>query len=307
LLAVTSNTIASWLDISGHFQMQYTQYWRITHSPFIFGSRSKLYEGGSVEEAIARIRFVVKNEGACGLLVGPSLVGKTVLLKSLTNQLSWSSAGQSKNVYLSLLGLDIDGMISALTERLSVSETLLQNTIHLSRERRWSLLEDALRGVAATSRSVVLFLDDAHAGTNEIFSIIRRVTNSLVPVTCIMAVSDEQVIDMPRTVVERCQLRISLPAWDLGQTADYFEHCMDRCKGRDSIFEARSITRIQELAVGLPYRINYLADLCLVAGALRRLDRVTADLVDEVASELAIHVDQNEFELASFDPSEPIA
>ncbi len=270
--------------------MHYTQYWRITHSPFIYTNRSRLYQGGTVEEAVARIRFIVKNHGAFGLLVGPSLVGKSVLLKNLADQLNWRSSSYAPRVvYLSLLGLDIDGMISSMADQLSVSEVNLQNSLSLSRERRWTLLEDALRGVAATNRHVVFLIDDTHHGVNDVYSIIRRISNSTVPVTCIFSTCAEYMMDFPRSLMERCQLRINLPAWDLGQTAEYFEFCMDRCKGRDSIFDARAITRIQELSEGLPYRINYLADLCLVAGALKRVDRISMDVVEDVASELAIN------------------
>lgn len=285
--------------------MHYTQYWRITHSPFVISSRSRLYEGGTVEEAIARIRFVIKNQGAFGLLVGPSLVGKTALLRSLANQFSWSSTS-TRVVYLSLLGLDLDSMLGTLIEKLSSNETIFQNTTALTRERRWILLEDAIRGVAATRKHVALFVDDTQHGASEIYAVVRRITASLIPITCVLSVTEDRLLDLPHGLIDRCQLRINLPAWDLGQTADYFEFSMDRCKGRDSIFDAQSITRIYELAEGLPYRINYLADLSLVAGALRRLDRVSANLVDDVASELSMHIGQPDLEMASFDPSEPV-
>ncbi len=285
--------------------MHYTQYWRINQSPFATNSQSKLFEGGSVEEAIARIRFMVKNRSSFGLLIGPSLVGKTVLLRHLTSRIAtMNSDGPTKVVYLSLLGMDLDAMLAKLTERLSGEETKLQNFAIASREKRWVALEDSIRGNIAQNSRIVLLIDDLQNGSNEIFSILRRISGNLTQLTCVLSVSEDRLHDLPRSLIDRCQLRISLPPWDLGQTADYFEFCMDLCKGRDSIFDAQSITRIQEVSEGLPYRINYMADLCLVAGALRRTDRVTAELVDEVANELSLHSDVSDAELASFDPSD---
>ena len=286
--------------------MHYTQYWRIHQSPFISHPRSRLFTGGTVEEAIARVRFMVKNRSGLGLLVGPALVGKTFLLRHLSSRLQSANADRPTHVvYLSLQGLNTDSMLAKLIELFGRNECRYQNVNAMNRERRWTALEDTLRGVVAHSEQLVLLVDDLDNGSQEIFSILRRISGSMTQMTCVLGVQEDRLLDLPRALIDQCQLKISLPSWDLGQTADYFEYCMDLCKGRDSIFDAQAITRIQELACGLPYRINYFADLCLVAGALRRLDRISAEVVDQVGAELSV---QNEFdvEMASYDPSEPM-
>ncbi len=286
--------------------MHYTQYWQITHSPFLAANAKRLYRGGTIEEALARVRFLIKNQSSFGLLIGPSLVGKTLLLKHLAQHLTWNGTSNRPRVaYISLLDLDMDSMLSCLTEKLSLSETYLQNSLALSRERRWSLFEDAMRGVISTNKHIVLLVDDTHLGAEEIYMILRRMANASVPTTCICSITNDRIMDLPRGLIDRCQLRIHLQEWDLGQTADYFEYSLDQCKGRDSMFDAQSITRIHELSEGLPYRINYLSDLCLVAGALRRSNHISADIVEDVASELSMHGNHSDYEMASFDPSEP--
>ena len=287
--------------------MHYTQYWRLHHSPFVASARWKAYEGGTVGEALARAKFMVKNRAGCGLLVGPPLVGKSVLLKQLAAKLriAPASAGAPPRViYLSAAGLELDEMLAAVIEQLLPDESSMQAAWRVDRERRWRTLEDATRAVAAEGRGIALLIDDAQSGCDDVFAIIRRLQNRAANLTCLLSLPQERVLDLPRGLAERCQMRIGLPAWDLGQTADYFEFCMDQAKGRDSIFDALSINRIHELAEGLPFRINYLADLALVAGALRRSDRVSAELIEEVVEELAMRRGDDGCDLISFDPSE---
>lgn len=96
------------------------------------------------------------------------------------------------------------------------------------------------------------------------------------------------MLGLPRRILDCCELRIDLPPWDLGQTADYFEFALDRCEASQDLFTAQGITRCHELGDGLIRRIVQLADLALVAGAVRDLDRVDADLVDQVFDEFSI-------------------
>jgi hypothetical protein len=106
----------------------------------------------------------------------------------------------------------------------------------------------------------------------------------------VISVDDEAIVNLPRWLLEQCDLKIELPPWDLGQTADYFEFAIGREGGREDLFDAQSITRIQELSDGIPRRIVQIAGLALVAGAVRKCQRITADLVEQVCEEFTVSV-----------------
>ena len=112
-------------------------------------------------------------------------------------------------------------------------------------------------------------------------------------VTTLLCVSEETLVDLPRWVVEMNELRIDLPAWDLGQVADYFDFAISTAGGDPNIFDAQAMTRIQELADGIPRRIAQIADLALVSGAVRRSGQVNAEIVEEVCNEFTLSIGTN--------------
>jgi type II secretory pathway predicted ATPase ExeA len=89
-------------------------------------------------------------------------------------------------------------------------------------------------------------------------------------------------------MLQQSQLRIDLPAWGLGQTADYFSMMLESAGGRSAIFEAQAITRIHELANGLVKPMNQIADLSVVAAAARKFVRVPSELIDQICEEVGI-------------------
>jgi type II secretory pathway predicted ATPase ExeA len=104
---------------------------------------------------------------------------------------------------------------------------------------------------------------------------------------------EESLVDLPRWVIEQSDLRIDLPAWDLGLVAEYFEFAISAVGGSAEIFDAQSITRIQELAEGIPRRIAQIADLALVSGAVRRKDRIGVEIVEDVCNEFTLTIGSN--------------
>ncbi|MDZ4852193.1 MAG: AAA family ATPase [Pirellulaceae bacterium] len=270
--------------------MSYLQYWKLGYAPF--SSNSAFFTGGSVEEAIARVCFLVKSQRRMGVLVGPSSVGKTLLLKHLRKPIATAAAvNRPKIVYQSLLGLNPSEFFASLSR--TIGEGLTSNAhANGSEDHReksaWNQLKDALVAATAFSTQVVLLLDDISFAKEPMLGGIHQIMEASQTVTCVLGVCSESVDELPLNLRERCQLRVDLPAWDLGQTADYFDFVLSKAKGRPGIFEAQAITRIHELSDGLPQRLNRLAELALVAGASKRIPRITSELADQVFDEFSL-------------------
>ena len=56
------------------------------------------------------------------------------------------------------------------------------------------------------------------------------------------------------------------------------------------MFDGQSMTRIHELGDGIPRKISQIAELALVAGAVRKSESVTSELVDQVCNEFTFTV-----------------
>lgn len=254
--------------------MGYLQYWKLAHAPFASNS-ANFFASGTVEEAIARICFLISSRKRLGVLVGPSSVGKTCLLRNLPKNITPAVANhRSRVLYQSLLGLNLDELYSSLAR--STSEGMVRNDRNGNKNRSgqmasWLALRDSLAAETAFGTQIVLLLDDISAATEPVLLGIRRILETDTSTACILSVCSDTLSQLPECLLERCQLRVDLPAWDLGQTADYFDFTLSKAMGRPGLFEAQAITRIQELSEGLPQRINRLAELSLVAGATKRV------------------------------------
>ena len=273
--------------------MSYLQYWKLAYAPFS-SERASFFTGGSVEEAIARICFLVQSKRRLGVLVGPASVGKTLLLKNLRQPIATAAAtNRPQIVYQSVLGMNQNDFFTSLTRllgdgfvgRIKSSDSDPRRTFSLP---AWNQLQDALLAATALNTQIVLLLDDVSSAKEPTLAGIHRILEVNCPVSCVLGVCSDSLESLPTSLKERCQLRVDLPAWDLGQTADYFDFVLEKAKGRPGLFEAQAITRIHELSDGLPQRINRLSDLSLVAGASKRVPRITSELADQVFEEFSL-------------------
>ncbi len=273
--------------------MSYLQYWKLAYAPFS-SDRASFFTGGSVEEAIARICFLVQSKRRLGVLVGPTSVGKTLLLKNLRQSIATAAAvNRPQIVYQSVLGLNESDLFTSLTRLLG--DGFVGSSLSKASDPRrtfslpaWNQLQDTLHAATALNTQIVLLLDDVSSAKEPTLAGIHRILEVNCPVSCVLGVCSDSVETLPASLQERCQLRVDLPAWDLGQTADYFDFVLEKAKGRPGLFEAQAITRIHELSDGLPQRINRLSDLTLVAGASKRVPRITSELTDQVFEEFSL-------------------
>lgn len=260
--------------------MKYLNHWKIEQSPFL-GPQSTLYVGGSVEEAVARLGFLIENQRQLGMLVGPTGVGKSVTLRHLRKALH-RQIGYREMGYLSLKGSSHE----TFSKRLAQAFLRNGNTVvgqSGTAEPEWQWVADlAIAGQLQNQRPVLL-LDDL--GEFRDFESLQRLFCLPCPFTVVLAVTEEEFSGLPEDLWNRCELRADLPAWDLTMAAEYFEWALSRVDLGD-IFEPQAIVRIHELGNGLPRRMFQIAELGLVMGAVQRVDRIAADLIDQVSSEL---------------------
>ncbi len=273
--------------------MSYLQYWKLASAPFDSNAVG-FFSGGSIEEAIARVTFLVASRRRLGILVGPTSVGKTLLLRNLRKPIAAvSPLNRPQIIYLSLLGLSAKELYLSLAAKLGEGVVGQGKSTGFDASEgyvahAWSRLQDVLLASTATKTPIVLLLDDVSLANPGVLAGIHRLLEVNCPVSCVLGVCSERSGSLPSFLQERCQLRIDLPSWDLGQTADYFDFAIGKAKGRPGIFEAQAITRIHELSDGLPQRINRLSELALVAGASKRIPRITSELTDQAFEEFSL-------------------
>jgi type II secretory pathway predicted ATPase ExeA len=256
----------------------YWRYWQLSGPPF---SGSELFRGASVEEALARIEFLVANRRAVGAVYGASGVGKSALLQ-------FCAANPP-------IGPDIPSLEMFRTSLLGMSagELLCELAVSLSGQRRiadaptaWKSICDYFRASRREGTQVVMLIDDTESATTAVETDLTRLLAMNFPLTVIFAVDSPLASAVSRSIVDRCELQIDLPAWDIQQTAEFLAW-MSIHRGRQTpIFTDEAVERIQELSQGIARRTLHLADLALVAGAVAQADCVDVDCIEQVAWEL---------------------
>jgi type II secretory pathway predicted ATPase ExeA len=279
--------------------MSYLTYWRLSRSPFSPGHPTVDYfVSGSIADALTRVEFLVQHGRRLGLLFGPHGVGKSSFIRYFT--------GQSSRFPKQLPGLvDLAG---------ATPESLAQNVRNVlwgdcgldrfvqypSLSRTLHEIDDLILANNAVGRQPILLLDNAEEVREDVFQtlgiILRRPGNWCV----LMTVDESLLVEIPRRILEDCDVRVDLPAWDLGLTAEFMETAIAKLGKREDIFSAQGITRLHELGEGIPKRMFQMGEIALAIGAEMQVDSIDAELIDQVCEDFSFGLFPQRFSSAEF-------
>ena len=280
--------------------MSYLSHWRLSRSPFSLRQPTMDYfVSGSVAEALVRVEFLVQHSRRLGILFGPRGVGKSSFFRYF--------AARCSHFPRQIVGLvDFAGVTPTL-----LAQRFRDAILGEPASERWPLkkrrgeagslgraiqeIDEILLANNALGRSPLLLLDNADEADEEILQTLAILLKRPGNWSAILTVDESLLVEIPRKILEECELRIDLPAWDLGLTAEYFENSLAKSGKRDDVFTGQGITRLHELGDGIPKRMFQLADQALVAGAAQGLSHVDADLIDHVAEEFSFGHFPSEF------------
>jgi general secretion pathway protein A len=265
--------------------MSHLRHWKLARSPFAVSPTGRnVFTGGSIEEALARCDFLVAQEKRLGLVIGPSGVGKTTFLKHFGR----TRANENPRERMALV--DLRSAHSEIVPARILQSLAPHESIPTNVQDCWSKIQDCLFSESAIGHRTVILLDNVHDVGEDIYQAVSQLWCLDMQWSMLLAVDDETIVNLPRWILDQCELKIDLPCWDLAQTADYFDFALSRAGLDDPIFNGQAITRIQELSEGIPRKIAQIAELALVAGAVRRSEKVTSELIDQVCDEFIVAV-----------------
>jgi type II secretory pathway predicted ATPase ExeA len=262
--------------------MSHLGYWKMNRSPFSpRNARRSVFTGGTIEEALVRLDFFADQRKQLGLLIGPSGIGKTTLLEHFAWKRN-ASHPRENTIRIDLQSVD------ARTLPFRIADTIGLEANAKEPNDCWSRIYDYLYSESAVGHRVLVLLDGVTDLVEQLGGSATRLLANQGYWSVVISVDDEAIVNVPRSIVEQCELKIELPAWDLGQTADFFDFVLSLEECRADLFDGQAITRIQELSEGIPRKIVQLAELALVAGAVRRSNQIHAELIDQVCEEFTL-------------------
>lgn len=261
--------------------MSYWQYWQLEAAPFAGDAAQRLFRGASVEEALARIEFLIGHRRRVGTLLGSSGVGKSTLMRHFALQPAISAAVPNLQVVkLSMLGMNGGELLIELAMRLTGNRKANEPI------SGWRQLCDFFTAASREDMHVLALIDDAESSTAAAESDLVRLLSMAFPLTAILGIETQLLGAVSRNLIDQTELQIELPSWEVEQTGEFLNWITSSLGREDAIFTTSAVGRIQQLSSGLPRRIVQLADLAMVAGAVSQADSIDAECIDQVAWEL---------------------
>jgi hypothetical protein len=256
------------------------RYWGLLIDPFD-GTPERYVPLPQHEEALARLSHVVESAQRIAILSGESGLGKSLILRELGRRLRTPGRRFVK----------IDRPLNTGQLRDSLAQNLVDHRAPFDCEAvpSWRLLEDAIRLQGWQQAHLIVLIDEcqdllATTGPAELSRIASLGGNNRPRITLVIATADG-----PKTQ-SFSELRDALPArlkrLTRSETELYVREKLKAAGRSEDAMTPNALTRLHSLSEGIPRALNRLASLCLLAGAVQRLEVIPPDLVDGLGHEL---------------------
>ncbi|MGM0441720.1 MAG: ExeA family protein [Elusimicrobiota bacterium] len=264
----------------------YVDYWKLKEKPFRNTPDPKfLYHSAQHEEALARMRYVVNEGMGCMVMSGVFGCGKTLLLNTLTKNLS------DKQFHIAKINnpqLDPSGLLHSFLYQMGVKDK-----IPSKKSGMLNKLDEVIEDIYNDGKHILLIVDEAHViGEVDVFDELRMLLNwqkdDKYLLTLILSGQPEllQSVSNIKQLAQRVGIRAELDRFQLDDTIEYINHRLKIAGSEDPIFSDRAYQEIFDNSGGIPRRINAICDLSLLTGFIRKKNFIGEDLVKDTIGDL---------------------
>jgi len=265
----------------------YTNFFQLNKKPFdLVPNPEFLYPSRSHKRALTFLNYGIQENAGFILLTGEVGSGKTTLMRNMIKDydvnVNYAYIFHTKVDTEQLLmminnefGLDVDGKSKG----------------HLLRD-----LNDYLIKQFADGRRSVIVIDEAQNLSNEVLEEVRMLSNLETNDTKIVQIilTGQPELKTALSIPELRQLRqrisISCHIYPLtrAETEEYILHRLEIAGNREAVrFSDEILELIHEFSRGIPRLINIICDLLMVTLCVEGTRDPSADMVKEIADELA--------------------
>lgn len=265
----------------------YQKFYQLSDKPFQLTPDPRFfYQSQGHKRALAYLRYGISQGEGFIIVTGGIGTGKTMLVRTLFNELDSANIVAGQIVSTQVGPEDILRVVSSTfglpAEGLSKS-TLLQN------------LENFLRAKHKERRRVLLVIDEVQnlplKSLEELRMLSNIEANGRTLLQSFLLGQDEfrDTLQSPR--LEQLRQRV-IAAYHLGplnhnETREYIEHRLDMVGWRDNPhFNEQAYEEIHNFTAGVPRRINALCDRLLLFGGIEEKAELGGDDVKLVAGEI---------------------
>jgi len=231
------------------------------------------------DAALRRLRFGLEHGLGPALLYGPSGSGKTLLAHRLAIELD------APTVHLTFPAVPAIDLLAMLADGLGAPVPAAPTLSAVLRLLREALTEYAGRGIRP-----LLIVDEAQTidepATFEALRLLLNFNTQGAPMLSLLVIGTaELILHAPSSLLDRMTARSLLAPFTQSETASYVVGRLASAGAREPLFGREALADLHIAALGVPRRLNHLADLSLLVAYAEGRPQVDPRIVAIAARE----------------------
>jgi general secretion pathway protein A len=231
-----------------------------------------------------RLVYVVREAKGAGMLSGVFGCGKTVLGRTLLQELE-------KDIYR--VAFVTNPRLGDVDLLRIISHHLGAGDLPTGKADVLILLNNILVNNMKDGKNTVIVIDEAHSIEDKnVFEELRLILNLQLEnkflLTLLLLGQPElrEKIDNNKQLAQRIAMRYHLEALSEEETSSYIIHRLKIVKVTKPVFNQKAINAVYKRSGGIPRRINQICDMSLFTGFVKKVDGVTEDIIQEAVESL---------------------
>jgi len=265
----------------------YEKFFGFKEKPFNITPDPKfVYLSETHKEALAHLRYAIREGKLFSVITGEVGTGKTTLVHTLLNKMDENV----RTAYIFNPVMDPEDFINYICEDLGLKSNGLK-----SRGQNLALLHNFLLDCFANNERVFLIIDEAQSLDKQLLEEVRLLTNLETLKNKLLHVIllgqpelNKTLADTRfRALKQRITIRYNIAALNFTDTREYILYRLKKAGARDlSMFDKGAIKTIYKYSKGIPRVINIVCDNALLTGFSQEQNRIGKAIIKEVIKDL---------------------
>jgi general secretion pathway protein A len=265
----------------------YEKFYGFREKPFnITPDPRFVYFSETHKEALAHLRYAIKEGKGFSVITGEVGTGKTTLVHTLLNKID----GNVRTAYIFNPVMSPEDFLNYICEDLGLRSDSVR-----SHGQNLASLHNFLLSCYVENERVFLIIDEAQSLDTKLLEEVRLLTNLETSTNKLLHVillgqpelnrtlSDERF----RALKQRVTIRYNLSTLSLADTKEYILHRLKKAGARNlSVFDESAIKEIYKYSKGIPRVINIVCDNALITGFSQERSQIGKPIIDEVIKDL---------------------